>query len=470
MNRRRFTLPIPMSLLLLLSMIFGPTSTVHAASVIQDLPLNSPFINSQLNPSVPVEFHDPDVAQAWMNLLYERVSVIGIYPPTAARVYAYTSIALYEATAAGTPQLDSLGGRLNEMPLMPEADPALNYDWPLVVNAAVASVSEPILVESTVRTLFNSMNLEQVKLHVARLRDQVVDQRSATIQRDVVERSIQLGMEIGSAIGSWAATDGFAEASTRDYITPSGEEALWVPVPLNADPIAPYWHTLRPLALEDNKECNMPLMIDFSTDIHSPFYRQALEIYHTSIKLTDEERSIADFWDDQAGEAGMHPGHWMLIADQIVDQLNLDLAEAAQIYMLTGIALHESAITAWTGKYDTLVIRPETYIQRYIDPLWEPFLDTPNFPEYPSGHATFGAASAEVIGAVWGTISLIDHSGVVDGMGRSRTFTSLEAAAYENGLSRLYGGIHYRMGMEAGLSSGECVGERVVERLLGESP
>ena len=194
-----------------------------------------------------------------------------------------------------------------------------------------------------------------------------------------------------------------------------------------------------------------------------------MEVYHISIKATQEHEDIADFWDDQAGEAGMHPGHWMLIANQLVDQQNLDLAEAARMFLLSGVAVHDAGIAAWSQKYDEMIIRPESYIQRYIDPLWEPFLDTPNFPEYPSGHATFGAATAEVLTGVWGVMPLIDNGGIVDDMGRSRTFSSLEAAAYENGLSRLYGGIHYRMGMEAGLRTGECIGQRILGRLEGQA-
>jgi len=129
----------------------------------------------------------------------------------------------------------------------------------------------------------------------------------------------------------------------------------------------------------------------------------------------------------------------MLITTQLIEQLGLNLADAAQMLMLVGTS--------------------------YIDPAWEPYLDTPAFPEYPSGHATFGAASAEILTELLGIVAFTDNAGVVDGMGRARTFTSFEAAAYENGLSRLYGGIHYRAGMEAGLRQGTCIGRQIWEKL-----
>lgn len=434
--------------------------------IIALLPPHTATAKSDLTPQIPAEMYAPDVAQAWMDLLYERVSVIGIYPPTAARVYGYAGVALYEAVAAGTTQLDSLHGHLNAMPTMPQPDPMQVYDWPSVVNGALAAVSEPILSESPVSTLFNSTQREQVRRHVTRLRDQIKAERELVVDAATVTASMVFGTEIGQAVEAWAATDGFAETRTMTYTIPTGDDpSLWVTTPLNADPIEPHWHLLRPMALVENTECRMPLAIEFSTEIHSPFYWQVMEIYQMSIKRTQEHEEIADFWDDQAGEAGMHPGHWMLIANQLVSQQNLNLVEAAQMFLLAGIAVHDAGIAAWTQKYDELLIRPETYIQRYIDPTWEPFLATPNFPEYPSGHATFGAATAEVLTAIWGVMALTDHGGIVEDMGRTRQFTSLEAAAYENGLSRLYGGIHYRMGMEAGLRTGECIGQRILERL-----
>ena len=448
-----------LSLLLLGTVIF-PNSPTHAADAPQTIPPA---------PQIPAHLHDADVAQRWIDLLYERVSLVGIYPPTAARVYGYTSVALYEAVAAGTPTLDSLGGRLNELPALPQPDPALVYDWPSVANAAVATVSTPILAESPVSTLFISTESERVARHVDALQREIHAERLAEVDANVVTQSERLGKAIGQAILAWAAADGFAETRSLGFDVPTSGEAYWSPI-RNLDPIEPYWHTLRPMVMTDNFECAVPLAVEFSTEIDSPFYWQAMEIYHTSIKLTEEHEDIADFWDDQAGEAGMHPGHWLLIANQLVEQQNLNLAEAADVLVRAGLAVHEAGLSAWTMKYHENVLRPEIYIQRYIDPTWEPFLDTPNFPEYPSGHATFGAATAEVLTERLGVIAFTDNGGVVDDMGRARAFTSLEAAAYENGLSRLYGGIHYRMGMEAGLRQGECIGELITERLESERP
>ncbi len=420
---------------------------------------------AQAATNIPAHMYDAHVAQAWMALLYERVDVIGIYPPTSGRIYGYAGVALYEAVAAGTPTLPTLVGRLRDMPAMPVADPTQIYDWPSVVNGTLAAVSEPLLGESAVRTLFNASQQEHAGRQVRRLRDQLSAARRQSVDSAIVARSLAFGTTIGTAVAAWAATDGFAETRTLPYRVPTHDPALWVPTQPGLDPVEPHWHRLRSLVLTDGYECSVRLNPPFSTAIDSAFYAQALEVYQMGIKLTPAEAEIAEFWADHAGNGGMHTGHWLLIANQLIDQLNLNLAEGAKMLMLTGLAMHETGIAVWTMKYDTMVMRPETYIQRYIDPAWEPLLVTPNFPEYPSGHATFGAAAAAIITAHWGVIAFTDNAGIVKNMGRSRFFASLEAAAYENALSRLYGGVHYRMGMEAGLQQGECIGQQILARV-----
>jgi hypothetical protein len=43
----------------------------------------------------------------------------------------------------------------------------------------------------------------------------------------------------------------------------------------------------------------------------------------------------------------------------------------------------------------------------------------------------------------------------------ARKFASFQAAADEAALSRLFGGIHFRAGMQRGLEQGACIGKAV---------
>src|SRR5207244_1404580 len=97
------------------------------------------------------------------------------------------------------------------------------------------------------------------------------------------------------------------------------------------------------------------------------------------------------------------PGHWNLIAEQIAQQQGNSLAENARLFAELDIAMGDAAIVAWDAKYAYNTWRPITAIraadtagnsQVQADPTWTPLLNTPNFPEYVSGHSTFSAAAA----------------------------------------------------------------------------
>ena len=108
-------------------------------------------------------------------------------------------------------------------------------------------------------------------------------------------------------------------------------------------------------------------------------------------------------------------------------------------------------------------------IQEHIDPTWQPLLQTPPFPEYPSGHSVVSSAAAQVLTHLFGDrLAYSDSSEIAYGLA-PREFSSFRAAAQEAALSRLFGGIHYRDGIENGLVQGRAVGQRVVARLSGQA-
>jgi hypothetical protein len=206
---------------------------------------------------------------------------------------------------------------------------------------------------------------------------------------------------------------------------------------------------------------NMP----FSTDKNSAFYAQALEVKTTGDKLTPEQKDIARFWIDTPGQTGAPAGHWVMIENQVIDRVGLKLDRASMMYGLVGVALGDAFIGTWSLKYQINLVRPVTYINKFIDPKWKPFLQTPGFPEYPSGHSVASAAAAEVLTGMFGQVSFTDQSVRKHGM-QPRSFTSFEAAASEAAISRLYGGIHYREAIENGMRMGRCIGQNVLNYVV----
>ena len=126
-----------------------------------------------------------------------------------------------------------------------------------------------------------------------------------------------------------------------------------------------------------------------------------------------------------------------------------------------GLALNDVTVMVWASKYFYNMERPDTYIKRNINKNWEPLHPTPNFPAYPSGHATFGAAAGEILKSIFGNkISITDrsHEDNKEFIGTPRSFNSFDKMILENATSRLYLGVHYRMDCDEGLRLGKIIG------------
>jgi hypothetical protein len=188
----------------------------------------------------------------------------------------------------------------------------------------------------------------------------------------------------------------------------------------------------------------------YSTSTSSTFYDQALLVYITTgnagAHLTPEQKHIANFWADNPTVTGTPPGHWVAITGMVAAQAGLSLDRTAEAYACVGIAVADAFITCWKTKFDTNLLRPVTYIQANINAGWKPFIPTPNFPTYPSGHSTQSAAAATVLSGLLGRRAFTDttHSDLNPELGYpDRAFADFYAAANEAAVSRLYGGIHY---------------------------
>ena len=402
----------------------------------------------------PVCAIDSSMATAWMETVMGLVKTERVLPPVASRIYGYAGLTLYEALLPGMrPRYRSLGGQLNGLARLPKPRlPARNYDWESVANAALAVTTSHLFgnqataAQTTITTLVEA---------------QFKQRRAAGVSVQKLLRSAWFGWEIASAIVAYADADGFAQTRGRTFTPPVGD-GYWLPTgtaPSTQLPAEPYWGTLRPFALSRADECAPNAPIPFSSDQSSAFYEQANTVYETAASLTEEQRTIAIYWADNAGQTATPPGHWMgIVSDLVRDDT---LAVAAEAFALVGVTTADAFISVWNTKYQYNLLRPETYIRRYIDPSWMPLLPTPQFPEYTSGHSGVSGASATVLTDLFGVVPFTEITPVAAGMA-PRSFASFQAAAAEAATSRLYGGIHFPMGNESGLAQGKCVGEKVI--------
>jgi hypothetical protein len=217
--------------------------------------------------------------------------------------------------------------------------------------------------------------------------------------------------------------------------------------------------------MKSSYECETPSTVAFSTVSGSAFYKQALEVVTVSQSLTQEQKDIAKWWADGGGSP-TPPGHWVAIENQLVSKLNLGLGKAAEMYVLVNMALADAFISCWDAKYKFNLLRPKTYINKYIagNSNWNSFIGTPPFPEYPSGHSVSSGAAAEILTTLFGNVAFTDNANTDLGL-QPRSFNSFYQAADEAAVSRLYGGIHYREANENGVKQGKMVGQSVMKNI-----
>jgi membrane-associated phospholipid phosphatase len=302
--------------------------------------------------------------------------------------------------------------------------------------------------------------------------------KATGISQAVYERSIAYGDTVAKHILAWASKDKFVQTRGFAKYTVVSSPGLWIPTPpAYMDAVEPNWAALRPFVMDSASQLRPPAPPPFDTTAGSAFFKAAKEVFETGKQLTADQRAIASFWD--CNPYVMHVqghamfatkkitpgGHWMGIVAIAARSSDADLMKSSEAYARTSIALADGFISAWDEKYRSKVVRPETVINRYLDEAWVPLLQTPPFPEYPSGHSVVSNAAAVVLAKQFGSpFAFVDSSEVEYGL-PARSFTSFEAAAAEAAISRLYAGIHYRPAIEAGAVEGRLVGKLVNEKI-----
>ena len=398
------------------------------------------------------------VTLAWYNLTLDLVRHTATYsPPVASRTFGYIGVTLFEIAAARGQKFRSLEGQLNGFSGVPQPVAGLVYDDGVIAHAALAN---------TVSQLFSNTGPTGLRA-LASVTARLETSASKGLPAEVVKRSLEYGKSVSDAVLSWAATDGGAKIDNLGFplTFPKASSAdAWVPTAalgMQQTPLLPAWGSNRPFAMKSGDACPLPAPPAYSTAPDSPFYKEALEVYTVGKNLTPEQREITNFWDDSAMLSMTPPGHWIGILTQIFTDSPVSFERMAEGYARLGMAVADAFIGCWNAKFEFNLLRPVTYIQRVIDPKWTSTLITPPFPEYPSGHSTQSGAAASVLTAFLGeNYTFTDRTHDEDGL-EARSYKSIWDAANEAGISRLYGGIHFRSAIERGLEQGRCVGAKV---------
>lgn len=385
-------------------------------------------------------------------------------PPVASRIYTYVSVAGYEAMIPSDKTYLSLAGQLNGLTTVPQPKEGDEYCFELASTEAILKVGRALI--------FSEDKLDEYYKEVMN------EFRVAGVPNDVFERSVAYGDEVAAHILAWSSKDNYKQSRSFPKYTIVNNPATWKPTPpAYMDAVEPHWNKIRTFVIDSAQQFKPKPPTPFSTEKSSQFYKEAMEVYETGKSLTEEQRIIASFWDCNpfamnikghvmfATKKISPGGHWINITALASRTKHVTSLQALESYVKVTVSLADAFMSCWDEKYRSAMIRPESYINEYIDENWVPLLQTPPFPEYTSGHAVISAAAGLALTDSFGdNFAFIDSTEVEFGMA-PRSFTSFRQASEEAAISRFYGGIHYIPACEEGRKEGTALAELVLSRL-----
>ena len=356
-------------------------------------------------------------------------------PVYAARAYSYVSAAQYDALKSAWYwkfQYNRLSPAKNDnaiSALMPVSDlPSYPSE-----DAVLSGVTVDML-----KALFPAA-VEEVTLKAAEQRNAALWSGKATASD--LAAGLALGKSVAAAFLARAAADGMRTAggsavlwkALADSATARGEIA-WISRDIPArPPMLPLFGQVRAWNMTPADilaERPPPPPSTGSQQMKD----ETAEVKRTVEHLTSTQLAIAQKWNDGAGTYSP-PGHWNDVALEYVRDAKMSEVRAARVFALLNMAMHDAGVGCWESKYHYFNPRPSQ-----LDPSIKTQIGMPNFPSYTSGHSTFSAAAAAIL-------SYVFPSGA----------TSFAAMRDEAGISRLYGGIHYRSDIEAGKAHGDRI-------------
>jgi hypothetical protein len=386
-------------------------------------------------------------------------------PPVAGRYYAYCMLGAYNIVNAHNKKMPALDKFIKSYKAYNTLDTIRTaYDYKIAAYYSILESAKMLLPSG-----FMLKDDEDAFVQLL---------QKTGIKQNIINNSIKVAQAASANIVNFSKADHYSQLSALKRYTPIKGDGNWYPTPpAYMEAVEPNWKTIRTLVIDSAQQFKPTPFVPFSKDSTSAFYRQVKEVYNASKKLTPEQINQALFWDCNPfavttsghmaiGYKKISPGgHWMHITGLVCKQAGLGFDESVMVMALEGATLMDAFISCWEEKFTSNRIRPETFINRYMDVKWQPILQTPPFPEYTSGHAVISNASAELLTYFLGdNFAYTDNTEIPFGSSQ-RDFKSFRQAAAEASMSRFYGGIHYMESIENGNIQGKQVGANIVSRI-----
>jgi membrane-associated phospholipid phosphatase len=238
-------------------------------------------------------------------------------------------------------------------------------------------------------------------------------------QNEDLDSGESIGRAIGSAVLAQAATDNY-------LVVPTGSPPVGAGYWVANGPIVRSLHGVRPIFLSSASQIR--------SEPPPPFGSAAFNTALAEIRAISDTRTAAQVALAQKWAAGFTISAHNQLANELIRTHHRTEREAARILAYTNAAAFDAQIACWDSKLFYWYLRPTQ-----ADPAITlvPNVALPNHPSYPSGHSCVTGAAVSVL---------------IDAFPSERD--RLEAVLEDAGLSRMYGGLHYRFDIVAGQTIG----------------
>jgi PAP2 superfamily len=385
---------------------------------------------------------DPNPVLAWNERALDAITKsLDDNPPAASLLLAVQSIAVYDVVNA----------------VRDEPGYLVSLDAPqgISLEAAIASASYQVL---------KYQFPEQRKWLRAELKESLASVRDGTAE----DQGVAFGRAVADAVLAERGADLHRDEASAYFGVK--EPGRWRATPPDRKPaLEPDHEDARPFVLESADQVRPGPPPDLTSEAYAAAFRQvkALGERHSE-RRTEDQTEAARFWSNDAGTY-TPVGHLNEIAGDIAADENTSIADSAHLFATLNVALADALIACWETKYHYNFWRPITAIRNADrddnratrdDDDWVSLLETPNHPEYASGHAVLAGTAEVVLQDFFGSTSFDARSAALPGV--ARHFDSFADMAEEDAMSRIYGGAHYSFSAEAGLTMGHEVGRLVM--------
>ena len=384
--------------------------------------------------SIARRYSAAPVVEGWLGQTMELVARRPKDPPSSSRSYGYVAAAMHDAVLAAYHFKYEYDRAAPEGSSTVKKSPDPSYPSE---HAAIAGAASRVIAH--LYPEYPKARLDERAEDIAQARVAA----GANYPSDVAA-GLKLGRQVAERFIAKARRDGYTRK--WDGRRPRGPEH-WEPPPgSTGQPIQPLAGTWKTWVLDPVDRFQPPAPPKFGT---KAFIANARDVMRVKENLTPEQKRVAKFWEAGPGTA-LPAGVWNRVVLAYARRQDLSVPRQARLFALLNVAMSDAGGACWNAKFQTgwWDPRPINAIRDLgLDKRWEPYLGTPLFPAYPSGTSNYSGAAGEVL-----AYEFPDDAE----MWRAR--------AVEAGMSRLWGGVHWRIDVEQGLKMGRSVAGLVVDR------